>query len=292
MIDLKLKTFLEVARLKNFTRAADILCITQPAVSQHIKSLEDYYGVKLLRKSGREMQLTEEGRILYQNVLKLDRLNKIIRKELRNSFSVKKKFSIGATLTIGGYFIPARLADYRKENPNIDITLHVNNTETIIKKLYSGDIELALIEGPFDRSKVKYRKIKDDELVLIVGKDHPFAAKKEIIIDELISEKIIMREKGSGTRQVIEDFFNTKGITSDLLNITIEIGDITAIISLVESGQGCSIISREVLKHFENSKKLSPVLIKDSIISREFNLIYLDNFENELFESFFRYCLK
>ena len=73
MIDLKLKTFLEVARLKNFTKAADILCITQPAVSQHIKSLEDFYGVKLLKKTGREMQLTEEGRILYHNVLKLDR---------------------------------------------------------------------------------------------------------------------------------------------------------------------------------------------------------------------------
>ncbi len=292
MIDLKLKTFLEVARLKNFTKAADILCITQPAVSQHIKSLEDFYGVKLLKKTGREMQLTEEGRILYHNVLKLDRLNKIIKNELRNSFSVKKKFSIGATLTIGGYFIPERLASYLKENPNIDITLHVNNTETIIRKLYSGDIELALVEGAFDRSKVKYRKIKDDELVLIVSKNHHFAGRENISIQELIPEKIIMREKGSGTRQVIDSFLREQGINLSDLNITIEIGDITAIISLVESNQGCTIISKEVLRKFRGRVSLRIVPIKEGCILREFNLLFIDNFQNDIFENFFTYCLQ
>ncbi len=292
MIDIKLKTFLEVARIKNFTKAADILCITQPAVSQHIRALEDFYGVKLLKKSGRVMELTEEGNLLYQQALQLERLNKTIKNELRNCFSSRKIFNIGATLTIGGYFIPGKLASYKKEHPNIDIKLHVNNTETIIKKLYSGDIELALVEGPFDRSKVKYRKIKDDELVLIVSKEHPFSGREYINIEELLTEKIIMREKGSGTRQITEDFFIKKGINISDLNITIEIGDITAIISLVESNQGCTFISREVLKKFRDRNTLRIIPVKNCSVLREFNLLFLDSFENDLFESFFSYCLE
>ncbi len=89
MIDIRLKTFLEAAELKNFTKAADILCITQPAVSQQIKSLEDYYGVKLIKKSGRQMDLTDEGRLLYNHVQKLERLSIKFETELRNSFSDK-----------------------------------------------------------------------------------------------------------------------------------------------------------------------------------------------------------
>ena len=290
MIDIKLKTFITVAKTKNYTKAAGIINITQPAISQHIKFLEDYYNVALFYQKNRQMELTEEGKILLKYAVEMDRLSKIVKARLDNKSGIIKKYSLGATLTIGGYVLPEIIGEYKKENENLDIILRVENTETIINKLYAGEIDLGVIEGLFDKTKVGHIKLKDDELVLAVSKDHPFARKRSVDLEELLADRLILREKGSGTRMVFEDYLHKAGYGLDEKNIYMEIGDITAIVSLVESNLGCTVISREVLKGPLHDKSIRIIPIKNFRIIREFNFIFLAGNDDCYRNNFIKFC--
>lgn len=290
MIDIKLETFITVADTKNFTRAASILNMTQPAISHHIKLLEEYYNVKLLEKKNKNMELTEAGKILYKYALEIDKISKLAKKHLSNESSIIKRYNVGATLTIGGYVLPPIIGNYKMNNNNIDIILQVENTENIIQKLFSGEIILGVIEGPFDKSKVIYEKFKDDELVFAISKNHKIAKKKKITIEEILSEKLILREKGSGTRQIFEDYMAQQGFEPKNITPYMEIGDITAILSLVESGLGATVVSKEALNSTLMSKKFKALSIKNIKMKREFNFIYLKSSNMDFIKNFIEFC--
>lgn len=292
MIDIKLETFITVADTKNFTRAASILNMTQPAISHHIKLLEEYYNVKLLEKKNKNMELTEAGRILYKYALEIDKISKLAKNHLSNESSIIKRYNVGATLTIGGYVLPPIIVNYKVSNKNIDVILHVENTGNIIQKLFSGEIILGVIEGPFDKSKVIYEKFKDDELVFVISKSHEMAKKKKITIDEILSEKLILREKGSGTRQIFEDYMVQQGFEPKNINPYMEIGDITAIMSLVESGLGATVVSKEALNSPLMCKKFKALSTKNMKMKREFNFIYLKNSNMDFIKNFIDFCKK
>ncbi|WP_346961823.1 LysR family transcriptional regulator [Clostridium sp.] len=292
MIDIKLETFITVADTKNFTRAASILNMTQPAISHHIKLLEEYYNVKLLEKKNKNMELTEAGKILYKYALEIDKMSKLAKNHLSNEASIIKRYNVGATLTIGGYVLPPIIGNYKVNNKNVDIILQVENTENIIQKLFSGEIILGVIEGPFDKNKVIYEKFKDDELVFAISKNHEMAKKKKITIDEILSEKLILREKGSGTRQIFEDYMAQQGFEPKNITPYMEIGDITAIMSLVESGLGATVVSKEALNSTLMSKKFKALSMKNMKMKREFNFIYLKNSNVDFIKNFIEFCKK
>jgi len=292
VIDIKLETFITVADTKNFTRAASILNMTQPAISHHIKLLEEYYNVKLLEKKNKNMELTEAGRILYKYALEIDKISKLAKNHLSNESSIIKRYNVGATLTIGGYVLPPIIGNYKVNNKNIDVILQVENTENIIQKLFSGEIILGVIEGPFDKSKVIYEKFKDDELVFAISKNHEMAKKKKITLEEIFSEKLILREKGSGTRQIFEDYMEQQGFEPKNITPYMEIGDITAILSLVESGLGATVVSKEALNSTLMSKKFKALSIKNMKMKREFNFIYLKNSNIDFIKNFIEFCKK
>lgn len=292
MIDIKLETFIIVADTKNFTRAASILNMTQPAISHHIKLLEEYYNVKLLEKKNKSMELTEAGRILYKYALEIDKISKLAKNHLSNESSIIKRYNVGATLTIGGYVLPPIIGNYKISNKNIDVILQVENTESIIQKLFSGEIILGVIEGPFDKSKVIYEKFKNDELVFAISKSHEMAKKKKITMEEILSEKLILREKGSGTRQIFEDYMVQNGFEPKNITPYMEIGDITAIMSLVESGLGVTVVSKEALNSPLMSKKFKALPIKNMKMKREFNFIYLKNSNMDFIKNFIDFCKK
>ncbi len=292
MLNIKLVTFITVANTKNFTKAADLLNITQPAVSQHINGLEEYYQVKLFYKNGKSMDLTEEGIVLYKYALEMQRLSKIMKAALDNKTAIIKKYYVGATLTIGGYVLPKIIGEYRKSQENQDIILYVENTEAVMKRLFDGDIHLGVIEGPFDKGKVNYQKFKDDELVLAVSPFHDFAARASVTIEEVLKERLILREKGSGTRKVFEDRLIKEGYSLEDENIYMEIGNITALISLVESNLGCTIISQEAIKPSLQANTLKIVPIDNFQVMREFNFVYLqlDEFQHQFIDEFIQFC--
>lgn len=290
MIDIKLETFITVAETKNFTKAANMLNMTQPAISHHIRLLEEYYGVKLIEKKNKIMELTEPGKILYKYAEELRQISKIAKSQISNAEGFIKRYNIGATLTIGGYVLPRIIGKYKITNKNTDILLRVENTETIVGMLYSGEINLGVIEGPFDRKKLSYEKLKDDELVLAVASNHPLANRKAVALEEVLGERLILREKGSGTRRVFEDYLEEEGYNPKNINPYMEIGDITAIISLVESGLGVTVVSKEALKTYIKGKTIKALSFKKKKIMREFNFIYLKDSELEFIEDFISFC--
>lgn len=291
-MDIRLETFIKVAQIQSFTKASEILNITQPAVSQHIKFLEDYYGVIFIKKSGKTMKLTQEGKTLYKYAIELDNIYRNLDMEFRNRDSINRIYYVGASMTIGGYVLPYILAEYKNCYKNTDILLQVNNTEEIIQKLLNRKIDMALIEGNFDKKKIKYIKYKDDELVLAVSHLHEFAKCKCVSVDEILKGKLILREKGSGTREIFENKISEIGYELTDFKPYMELGSISAIKSLVEANLGYSILSKETVKKEVKSGNIKIVPIKSLNIYREFNFVYLKDSDEEFVKNLISFCLK
>jgi DNA-binding transcriptional LysR family regulator len=291
MLNSKLVTFLTVVRMKNYTHAAEILHLTQPAVSQQLRSLEEYYGVTLIEKKGRYLHLTKAGKLLLDYAKKMDELSKNLDIQLKNHDCVVKRYDLGATMTIGEYVFPSLLGKHKSIFQNMDIILHVHNTEEITQKLLERKLDLAAVEGPFDKTKFHYKKFKDDELVLAVSPQHPFASRKNVLLDELFNDQLILREKGSGTRKIFENKLIELGYNIQDLKIFMEIGSIHAIKSLVESSLGYTVISKQSIRKEIELGKITIVPIKNVRICREFYFIYLDDGDKKFIDRFINFCL-
>jgi len=292
LTDIKLHTFITLANVKNYTRAAEILNLTQPAVSQHIRFLEEFYNAQLFKKQGRGIELTEEGEILFKYAKEIEMLYRAAEADISNKSGIIKKYNIGASMTIGGYVLPAILADHKKAYKNITMLLQVHNTQEIIEKLLARKLNFAIVEGPFDKKKFKFKKFKDDELVLAVSPEHYFASQKCIDIKDIISGNLILREKGSGTRKVFEDAVVEAGYDLNDTQNHMEIGSISAIKSLVESNLGYTVISRETIKKELAIGTIKVVPIKNMRIIREFNFIYLPDKDERFIDEFIDFCLE
>lgn len=296
MLETRLFTFLTVSKIKNYTKAARILNLTQPAVSQHIKYLEKYYGVKLMKKVGRNIDLTREGEEFLKYVKEIEAKEREIYKKLKNKSNIDMIYDIGATLTIGGYILPQILGKYKEEHPRIEVILSVNNTKEILRKLLREEIVLGLVEGPFDKNKFKYKKFKDDELILAFSPKHKFSKKEYVTLEDILSEKLILREEGSGTRKYFENNLLDKGYNVNDFNIYMEVGSIDAIKALVEANLGYTIISKAAIKRELKLGIIKTLPIKDKKqeevnFFREFNFVYLRENMNKHIGEFINFCL-
>ncbi|MCY6356561.1 LysR family transcriptional regulator [Clostridium sp. ZS2-4] len=295
MLETRLLTFLTVAKLKNYTKSAGILNLTQPAVSQHIKFLEEYYGVKFIKKNGRNIELTKEGEEFLKYVKELEIKEREIYKRLKNKASIQKTYNIGATLTIGGYVLPGILGKYKEAYPNIEIILTVNNTKEVLRKLLREEIDLGLVEGPFDKNRFMYKKLKEDELILAFSPKHAFSQKDYIELDEVLSGKLILREEGSGTRKYFENTLLDEGYSIKDFNIYMEIGSIDAIKALVEANLGYTIISKAAVEREISLGLIKTLPIKNKDLNvvkfcREFNFVYLSRGISEYLNDFIEFC--
>lgn len=289
-MDIRLNTFITVAKIRSFTKAAELLNLTQPAVSQHIKYLEEYYDVNLINKQGKEIDLTEEGIVLYKYAKELELLYRNLETELKNKSSIRKVYTVGASMTIGGYVLPYILAEHKRVCPNIDILLQVGNTEEVIDKLLNRKLVLALIEGNFDKNKFDYKKFKDDELVLAVSSKHHFNKRDKVTIKDVLEGELILREKGSGTREIFENSIEDLGYEISSFKPYMELGSISAIKALVEENLGYTIISRETIKRELKLGLIKTIPVEGLEIYREFNFIYLRESNKEFVEEFIKFC--
>lgn len=292
MMDSKLTTFINVAKLKSYTRAAELLNLTQPAVTQHIKQLEEYYDVKLIKKKGRQISLTEEGELLFKNAKEFEANSLLLEIKLRNKSAVIKRYNIGATLTIGEFVLPNLLGKYKSLHKNIDVIMHVHNLEEVLKRMSSGELDLGIVEGPFDKSRFNYKKLKDDELVLVVSPQNSMFKKEKVEISEIINDgRLILREKGSGTRMIFENKLQELGYSLSDLKIYMEVGSIGAIKSLVEANLGYTVISKEAVKREVEAGTLAIIPIKGVRIMRELNFVFLDHSPEDFTEDFMSFLI-
>ncbi len=278
MEDHKLKVFCTVAETKSFSKTSEIIHLTQPAVSLQIQALEEKYETKLFDRSSSTVTLTPAGEILYKYAKEILTLYTSAEKAIgKQTGLVKGSLTLGAGSNIGNYILPTLITEFRKTHPKSKIYLLVSNTKRVIELLNAGNIDLGLVEGDVSRQKMVVKKLLSDELLLIVPPEHNWAKRKEISIAELCKEPFLLREPGSGTRQMIEKFLGRHGITLHDLKISAILGSTEAIKDAVENGLGISIISRWAARKEHRYGTLHLLNIKEEKMARDFSLIMNKN---------------
>ena len=291
MTDPKLVTFIKVSMLKSYTRTAELLNLTQPAVTQHIKQLEEHYGVRLIMKKGRQIFLTEEGELLLKYAKELEANSLLLERILKNKSALVKRYTIGATMTIGEFVLPRLLGGYKHKHGNIDVIMQVHNFEEILTRLGNGEYDLGIVEGPFSKGKFNCRKMRDDELVLIAAPESGFFRGIAGIEEVIYNGRLILREKGSGTRMIFENKLRELGYDPAEMKIYMEVGSIGAIKSLVEANLGYTVISREAVTREAEAGTLKIIPIRGVSMMREFNFIYPENRPEEFTEDFMSFLV-
>ena len=288
MIDYRLMTFMDLHETMNYTKTAHNLNITQPAVTQHIKYLERKYGVHLFLYEKKHLQLTKEGEYLYQHALSLlANANKLL-SDIRHVSDEKETIRIGATMTIGEYLIPQFLLALYEQKPQLDLQLMLENTETLLDSVRNGILDFVFIEGLFNKEEFHTRLLKKEEMVLILPKDHPLLSYKSIRLEDLLSERIFVREKGSGTRDIFEQELEQRNLSLSNFHSCVQINHINMIKELVEGGLGFSFlyesaVRQELAEHrletrkvrgFQLMREFSMVSLKDSIYHAQYDHYY------------------
>lgn len=272
MLDPRLQTFLVLCDTMSYTRAAKQLCLTQPAVTQHIHYLEKHYGCKLVSYQGKVLRLTPAG----------ERLREMVRSLSYNSHKMEEALAsprpavlhIGATKTIGEYVLGPDLGRLLREYPECTVSLTVDNTKALLEALDRGTLDFALIEGFFDKARYGHRLYRREEFFGVCAPGHP-AAGRELSLDGLLAENLIVREKGSGTRAILEEWLHFHNHTVESFARVTEISDFSLIKSLVRQGLGISFLYAPVVEQELNEGSLCRLSLGASPVVHEFSLVYL-----------------
>lgn len=274
MENFRLKVFRAVAQHLNFSRAADALLLTQPAVTQQIKALEDEYGVPLFDRSGGRIALTPAGEALLPYAEKLKAISDEAYEAVTSSVgNYAGNLPLGASQTIGQYLLPNLVSAFLRENPRIAITAVSGNTDEMLQALAAHRIQLAMIEGPGLRKDLHIEPFMEDHMVLVVPASHEWAD-HEISIDALRNAPLLMREFGSGSRRVVEGALAKAGIKKKDLKTAMELDSTEGLLSAVEAGLGVTFVSRWAVRNQLALGTLRLARVKGLGLSRMFSLAY------------------
>ena len=244
MADRRLQVFHTVAKLLSFTKAAEALHMTQPAVTFQVRQLEEQFNTRLFDRTHNRISLTRAGEVVQERATKIFDLYAEMDNAVRElTGEVSGSLIIGASTTIAEYMLPALLGDFKRHNPDIKLYLQVANTESIVHMVENNDLDLGVVEAPVANKNLQVEVCRTDGLVAIVPPDHPLAKRETVTIKELMGYPYICREEGSGTRDVILEYLANNGISSEDLDVIMELGNPEAIKGAVEASMGISIIS-------------------------------------------------
>jgi LysR family transcriptional regulator, transcriptional activator of the cysJI operon len=270
--DYKLRAFCAVAETKSFSRASEIINLTQPAVSLQMQSFEESFGTKLFDRAG-DINLTAAGEILYKHAKDLLALYAKAEKEISTITGVVKGcIKIGATTTFGNHILPGIIAKFKKTYPKIEITAFIGNTKTIMNLLHSGAVNFGIVGEVPSARDIMIEPIMSDELVLIAPPKHAWVRRKTVSILEIVNEPVVLREKGSATRRVVEDFLFANGIDVLDLHVSTIMGCTSSIKEAVEKQMGVSIVSECAVRKEVKKGTLKTIALKEGKIRRRFSL--------------------
>lgn len=267
----KLKIFYETALCLNMTKVAREMYISQPSISQSIHELEEEVGVKLFDRIGKKIFLTYEGEIFLnytRRILNLyDEGVKTLNDSVHNS---KGKITIGASTTIGIYILPDIIKSFSEKYKDIEISIIIENTSNIKSLILQNKVDFAYVEGIVKSEEINIEKIWEDELVFICGNNHRWRNIDVIKEEELSNEKLIMRECGSGSREILENYLKSKSIH---YNIFLELGNTEAIKRTVEANLGIGCISEKCIEEKIKLGELNCFRLEERKIKRDLVLI-------------------
>lgn len=268
----RIHVFRAVARHLNFSRAAEQLLLTQPAVTQQIKALEDELGVPLFDRGGGHIQLTASGQALIPFAEKMKTLSEDALAAVTGAYGQQSgELALGASQTIAQYLLPSLIAAFRKSHPLVRVTALSGNTDAMLEALVAGKIHIALIEGPEKRKDLRIEPFMEDHMVLVVPAGHEWAG-QEVDLASLKTEPLLMREFGSGSRRVVEQALAAAGLKVKDLYIAMELDSTEGLLSAVEAGLGVTFVSRWAVRNQLALGTLKLAHIKNLKLARGFSL--------------------
>ena len=243
----QLRVFVAVAERQHVTRAAEALHLAQSAVSAAIAALEGRHGTKLFHRVGRGIELTEAGRLFLDEARAVLGRAELAEAMLADLAGLKRgTLLVQASQTIAGYWLPRRLADFRRQHPAIDVKMTIGNTAEVAKAVRDGAVEIGLVEGEIDEPMLVAREVAHDQLIVLVGAEHSWSCREEVGADDLRTVEWVLREKGSGTRSALETALRAHGLDPAAMKVALELPSNEAVRSAVEAGLGATALSASV----------------------------------------------
>lgn len=274
MINLnQLRAFYCVAKNLSYTKAAKELFITQPAVTSQVKHFEDFSQLKFFKKKGRGICLTEDGKILYQQVEQLFEVEKHIERSLDDLRNLRLgALHIGSTKTYARYLMPLMMRHFHERFPEIKIILDEGSSMDMCRDLLKLKKEIVIIANVHDSDEIEYLPFSEEEIIPILSPDHPLATREFLSMESCAREPIIMREIGSGTRERIDDFFKRQQC---IPNIFLETANTEFIKQLVAQGYGISFLVKEAVLEDLKAKRLATIPLQHEKVYLAANIAYL-----------------
>ena len=287
MADRRLQVFYTVAKQLSFTKAADVLYMTQPAVTFQVKQLEEHFNTRLFERSHGKISMTPVGDLVLgyaERILDLTAEMEARVGELTGQ--VTGPLMIGASTTIAEYLLPRILGEFKERFPQVQARLTVANSETVAAKVGDHSLDVGLIEAPSHNPNLTTLACCEDELVMICSPNHALASRSSVDARDIADQPYVSREHGSGTREVVDDFFKRAGILPDDLNIAMELGSPEAIKGAVEAGLGIAIVSRATILKEVKLGDLVAVPLEPRLIRPPSVVYATEKFRSKLLQSF------
>lgn len=269
-----LLTFCTVVDRGSFSGAAEDLGISQPAVSAQIRSLEKRLGQRLLDRNGRRVTLTEAGLVLEVHARRMVALEADLEREMGEvGARIAGRLLVGSSTGPGEVLLPRLLGAFRSEHPDVTVSLVVHDTQTICDRVLDGELELGIVGADRPQRGLEFAPFLRDELVVIVGKDHPLAGRRSIALEELAAEPLLMQQQGSGVRAVLEGALRAAGIRLQDLHVEMELGLQQSVKAAVLDGLGITVISRLAVAAEVADGLLVALPIEGHELARDFSVV-------------------
>lgn len=275
----QLQSFVTVVQQKSFTKAAEVLYLSQPTISTHIYQLEDELQTKLILRTTKSIEITVKGQELYDYALNILELKE--RMIQACSINSKKIIHLGASTIPSAYILPQILADFGKLHPDIYFVIHQNDSQGVIDGLQNGLFNIGFIGMPVEDNNLACEPFCKDHMILITPVNEHYLAYKErqaLPLDELLQEPLILRENGSGSQKIADRFLELQGVKEDNLHIVARVNDQEAIKNLVSGGLGVSIISEKAAHNFLLEKRVLGFELPQAQAERNMYFIYRKNY--------------
>jgi len=295
MADRRLQVFHTVARLLSFTKAAQVLHMTQPAVTFQVRQLEEHFNTRLFDRTHNCVTLTDAGSSVLGYAERIFEIYAELEAGIKDiTGEMGDTLTLGASTTVAEYMLPALLGRFKTEFPDISLSLKVSNTEAVVAMVENNAIDLAFVEAPVSPKHLIVETCLMDQLVAVMNPGHPLASLDRVTAEHLQQYPFICREEGSGTREVIIEYLLQNGGSPDCLNVSLELGSPESIKGAVEAGMGISVLSKSTISKELALETLSCVTLEPPL-ERPFSFVrqkqkFRQRATEELLEFARQYC--
>ena len=294
MLSTRHEIFIEVATNLSFSKAGEVLFISQPAISKHIKALEAFYKTTLFERKGNAIQLSKGGTLLLSRLKEAKKIQNQLEFELsvlNDQLKAKGQLKLGASTTVALYIIPKILSAFHQKYPEIKISLLNRNTDTIIKALADQDIDIGIVEGKKKNSAILYQPFATDEVIAVCSAKSPIAKKRSLTVPEIKNYRVVLREQGSGTLAALKYNLEKNGVKLSELNVNVRLAGTEALKNFLREDNCLGFLPKgSVTRDLENGE-LVTVKIENFQIIRNFFFIQRHGTDNnELNKAFIRFC--